>query len=523
MPRLFPLPDLVRLALNDRVVTEREADRILSEAKEAPPAETVEAAKILQAALAGDGVDASMTARSAAVKVLGALQGPDLSPPAPGPRGPSSMLAARVSDPQAQPASSEVRIDGVPVPARKLGVTVAKAVTARVDRDLLKHDWFAERWGLRAKAALPRVEAFALKGLAGHGPLGELRQKYGAENVRMVVTGGVGAHEEILFRVDRPGLDKWFAAGSDGNLHKFKGNKDPILAEARVDDVGGIDLSFPDEIKVRRYPVQSTYDVGDSIDVVVTDNSATDLLNAGMPFRTRGRVVEGTIEAYTPDGRYRVSTTNADGEREVRYEKLDQLRKWNHPHLFSERASNVRDMDIDLDTDAALKGFLDGAQPLIDRYLPRDGSLLSLTPAQLAKKQLACVEALRLYCADKVKYPEPDDDAYRTYENTARFPLGDLVKLGVGKCRHQAILSHLLLQRAGIDSRLASGAANTGHGTFRGFHLWLELNVADGQRYMSDQTWNDGLIALWDGAYDADPRRLEMGKKTAHFDNNLVA
>ena len=91
---------------------------------------------------------------------------------------------------------------------------------------------------------------------------------------------------------------------------------------------------------------------------------------------------------------------------------------------------------------------------------------------------------------------------------------GELVKIERGVCRHQCILEHLLLQRAGIDSRLASGAANTSSGDFRGYHIWCEVTLADGTRFLSDQTWDDATIPLWAGAYSVDKRRIEMGYRT---------
>ena len=81
----------------------------------------------------------------------------------------------------------------------------------------------------------------------------------------------------------------------------------------------------------------------------------------------------------------------------------------------------------------------------------------------------------------------------------------------------------LALQRAGIDSRLASGAANTSSGNYRGLHLWTEINLANDVRYLSDQTWKDEAIPLWDGAYDSDARRLEIANRTTDFARNLAS
>ena len=78
------------------------------------------------------------------------------------------------------------------------------------------------------------------------------------------------------------------------------------------------------------------------------------------------------------------------------------------------------------------------------------------------------------------------------------------------------------MQEAGIDSRLASGAANERDGDYRGLHIWLELSLADNGRYLSDQTWNDATIPLWDGAYDVDKRRTEMFHRTDRYRDQVV-
>ena len=97
-----------------------------------------------------------------------------------------------------------------------------------------------------------------------------------------------------------------------------------------------------------------------------------------------------------------------------------------------------------------------------------------------------------------------------------------LAKIGKGVCRHQCIFEQLLLQLAGIDSRLASGAANTGSGNYRGLHIWSEVTLADNARYLTDQTWSDPTIPLWDGAYDSDKSRAEMYHRTARYDSTVV-
>ena len=81
---------------------------------------------------------------------------------------------------------------------------------------------------------------------------------------------------------------------------------------------------------------------------------------------------------------------------------------------------------------------------------------------------------------------------------------------------------HNSLLRAGIDSRPASGAANTSSGDFRGLHIFSEVTLADNTRCLTDQTWSDATIPLWSGAYDSDRRRVEMYQRTARYQPAVV-
>ena len=48
------------------------------------------------------------------------------------------------------------------------------------------------------------------------------------------------------------------------------------------------------------------------------------------------------------------------------------------------------------------------------------------------------------------------------------------------------------------------------------------LSLADNARYLSDQTWSDRAIPLWEGAYGTDKRRVEMYDRTSRYDSSLV-
>ncbi|CAN0594094.1 unnamed protein product, partial [Laminaria digitata] len=152
---------------------------------------------------------------------------------------------------------------------------------------------------------------------------------------------------------------------------------------------------------------------------------------------------------------------------------------------------------------------------------------------QLAKRQKECAGAIMKYVRDAMKYPaskdgHPDANSAKYHEIMDGMdywdtvPMGELLDIGKGVCRHQCIAEHLLMQVAGIDSRLASGAANERDGRYRGLHIWMELSLADNARYLSDQTWNDTAIPLWNGAYDSDKRRVEMFHRTDRYRGQVV-
>jgi transglutaminase-like putative cysteine protease len=230
--------------------------------------------------------------------------------------------------------------------------------------------------------------------------------------------------------------------------------------------------------------------------------------------------------SFDAKGNYEVKYTIPNGEEVTKTLSLADIKRANNPHFFRTTSSYFSDVNININSDEDLRKFLEEAQPIIDQYLPADGSTALLSVQELARRQKDCISALMKYTRERNKYPaskdsNPDAASARYHELTegyGRFPLGELVKIQKGVCRHQCILQHLLLQQAGIESRLASGAANTSSGDFRGYHIWVEVNLADNSRHLSDQTWNDVAVPLWDGAYNKDLRRVEMYNRTARYD-----
>lgn len=420
-------------------------------------------------------------------------------------------------------------LNGKPVGLADFYGAVAQAVTDSIDRSLIRHEWMAHRWGYRAQASVEILDVIAEKTARDEGPVVALRRQFPGKQIEVLATGLDGEHQQFLYVVKDGAREIGvYNEGSDGRLAAYRDRKDPVLFTAVVKDDGALDVKVPSHNAVRKYPLQTPFGVGDSIDVTWLDSTATEVRTEGQKFDTRYKVLEGKIRGFDAAGNYEVEVRRPDGTTETQTLSLTKIKQANQPHYFSETGSYLRDVQINLTNDATLREFLQGADPIIQKYLPTDGSLAGIDAQELANLQRKCVSELMAYCAKQIIYPrdkgssDANSERYWELENGYRFPLGELVKIGRGTCRHQCIALHLLLQRAGIDSRLASGAANTSSGNYRGLHLWVELSLADNSRWLSDQTWNDPYIPLWNGAYDVDKRRVEIYNRTTDFDINLA-
>ncbi len=424
-------------------------------------------------------------------------------------------------------------INGQTVRLAELYTKVGEAVSASIDKADLRHAWMADRWGHRAKISVELVDVIAQKTSEGRGPIAVLQQQFPNAKIDIIASGRDGEHQRFLYQVATPGqAPKLFNEASDGAVKPYDERlqgKDPVLFTATVKTDGSFDVAVPTTTrKIAKYPLQTPWGPGTKIDVGYFDARTTLQNTEGKPFTSPHKVAEGRITAYGTDGRYQVEYRESDGKVIQKEMTMDEIKKYNAPHYFSLRGDRFSDVTINIQTDADLKTFLDGADPIIQRFLPTDGSLLKLSAPEIAKRQRECVAALMAYTHDRVKYPaegasaDVDSQTYHKLEASGRFSLGELVKIKKGVCRHQCILEHLLLQKAGIDSRLASGSANTGSGDFRGLHIWTELTLADDARYLSDQTWNDVAIPLWEGAYSVRKERVEMYDRTSRYDANVV-
>jgi transglutaminase-like putative cysteine protease len=405
----------------------------------------------------------------------------------------------------------------------KVGLDVTKSTQA----DNLRHAWIPDRWGYRAKESVELLDVVAEQTLRNEGPVALLRERFPGHSVEIQATGCDGAHEQFLYSVKKDGREVGlFAQGSGGQLERYNGRNAPVLFTASVGTEGELDVKIPDKITTSRIPLQNNYGVGTKIDVPWRDPEASETQEEGKPFTTTSRVLEGEIMSFDAKGNYEVKYTIPNGEEVTKTLSLADIKRANNPHFFRTTSSYFSDVNININSDEDLRKFLEEAQPIIDQYLPADGSTALLSVQELARRQKDCISALMKYTRERNKYPaskdsNPDAASARYHELTegyGRFPLGELVKIQKGVCRHQCILQHLLLQQAGIESRLASGAANTSSGDFRGYHIWVEVNLADNSRHLSDQTWNDVAVPLWDGAYNKDLRRVEMYNRTARYD-----
>lgn len=409
---------------------------------------------------------------------------------------------------------------------------VAKGVARSFDQDKLGYPWMAERWGRRAKDTAELLDVIAQRAAEGAGPVAELERRFPRAEVTVIATGAPGAHEQFVFDVKGKGR---FVQDSDGALSKHRGRAEPELFRATIRADGAFDVQVPPPKSraPREWPLMTPYSVGDSIDLEFLDPDAVKRWEEGEPFDDQHKVLEGRILGFDGDGNYTVEYHRPDGERVEKQISLREIVDANNPHHFPIRGSEFSDVSIDVENDPQMKKLLEDVRPIIDQHLPRDGSLLELSPTQLAKRQKAAVSALMAHVRGIMKYPaskdgHPDEASAKYHEIIdglgywQTVPLGELLEIEKGVCRHQCIVQHLVMQEAGIDSRLASGAANERDGDYRGLHIWLELSLADNARYLSDQTWNDEAIPLWDGAYDSDKRRIEMFHRTDRYRDQVV-
>ncbi|MFO0725398.1 MAG: transglutaminase domain-containing protein [Myxococcota bacterium] len=422
-------------------------------------------------------------------------------------------------------------LNGQAVPLAEYYVRVGSEVSKALDASKLRYPWMADRFGLRAKESAELLDVIAQQTAEGKGPVIALEQQFPGKKVRIEVTALPGAHEQFIYSVEGAGR---FAQGSDGKLAAYAGPQDAAMMTATVSHDGSFDVQVKKPLSLSNWPAQTTYAVGDIVDIRYLDPTASEVLTEGKPFSSDHKILKGKIESYDAAGNYTVSYKKPDGTPVTQTITYDELKKANDPHDFNLNGSSFYDAAIKVADQPVLKSFLEGAKPIIDKYLPSDGSLIGLSPEALTKRQKQCVADLMHYTSNVMSYPDekeahPDEASTKFWKMIddagpwGTVPIGDLLDVGRGVCRHQCIVHQLLMQEAGIDSRIAIGAANTDDAKFRGLHAWTEIGLADNARYLSDQTWSDAAIPLWNGAYDVDQRRKELYDRTSSMDAELVS
>ena len=234
---------------------------------------------------------------------------------------------------------------------------VGKQISSRVNNGLTKGTWMAERWGYRASQAVEVLDVVAEQTARGEGPVAELRKKFPRNDIKVLCSSGDGEHEQFTYVVDGFWDDKAFRQGSDGKLVEVSMPKDPALFTARIDREGVLSVKTPDRLNLKDYPLNSTYGVGDTIDLPYRDLSVREQVEEGEEFVTQNKLVEAKILGFTGDGKYSVELTNPKGEIEKKTVSLADIRKANNPHWFSTQGSNFSDVSINIKNDADLKKF----------------------------------------------------------------------------------------------------------------------------------------------------------------------
>jgi hypothetical protein len=349
-------------------------------------------------------------------------------------------------------------------------------------------------------------------------------------------------YNALIFQVVHPGgaTETWYA-DSEGEVEPHARAPEPkhVLFTAVVDARGGLDVRVPDRLPVspRAYPLVNTWGKGDRIDVEALDAAATDRTVETQTFETRYRVRRGVITGYTTQGVHTIAVETPAGT-ESRTASFDDIRNWNNPHVVSETQGVACSATFNRDRDARFAASLARADTIAREHgLPEFD--LGMNEVELAATQKRFLRALNAWTRTVLLYPRhpPFDANDRVYDeqlDVGVHPMGAFLEVARGVCRHQFIHEHMCKQRAGIDERFASGAANTSGGAFRGLHIWGEVMLPDRSRlstdqlepsdtrFLSDATWGDAYVPLWEGAYGNDLRRVEMYARTRQYAGLMV-
>jgi hypothetical protein len=433
------------------------------------------------------------------------------------------------------------RINGETVDPGAFHTEVGRSVKAALQHIRFTFDWIPHRFGYRAKQYAELIDLLAERAVQDKGPLATLRKSFPDAVVTVVATTSDMEYNSLVYRVVEGDHTEIYYLDSAGALHTHARHPEAkhVLFEAEVDAGGHVHVRHDSRLRLssNAYPLMNTYGRGDRIDVEFYDDEAEERLEAQERFETRYKVRLGTIIAFDDRGNHTVVVETDDGyvERTVTYE---QIRRWNNPHLVSETDGVACSVRFRKHVDDRFEEELTRMVAVAAAHgLPEFD--LSLSETALATVQKAFLRDLNRHTQATLSYPRkpPANDAdayYWDHLDSGIHPSGEYLDTGRGICRHQFIHEHMGKQRAGIDERFASGAANTYGGDFRGRRIWGEVSLADRSkllldnpeptdpRYLSDATWHDAYIPLWEGAYGNDLRRLEMYDRTNAYAYLLV-
>lgn len=429
------------------------------------------------------------------------------------------------------------QINGTEIDPGVFHAAVGRSVKAALAHIDFRHPWIPHRFGYRAKQAAELVDLLAERAMQGMGPIAALLETFEGASVHAVATTSDMEYNALIFRVWTADDTQIFYMDSAGELHEHARHPEHkhILFEAEVDPRGRVHVRHANRLTLspRAYPLMNTYGLGDRIDVESYDRDAEERLEAKERFETRYKVRLGTIVGFTDQGEHTVRI--GEEERTLTYE---QIRNWNNPHLVREDGGTACTVRFDKRTDRRFADELETMRGIAARHdLPEFD--MGISETALARQQKAFLKELNAHTAEALRYPKTpaetdNDSAYHDTLSTGTHDSGDYLRIARGVCRHQFVHEHMGKQVAGIDERFASGAANTYEGDFRGRHIWGEVSLADRSRlamdnpeptdarYLSDATWHDPYIPLWDGAYGNDLRRIEMYDRTNYYSYLLV-
>lgn len=432
-------------------------------------------------------------------------------------------------------------LNGDPVEAARLHVAVGLAVKGALAKVAFPLPWIAHRFGYRAKQAAELVDLLAERAAQGKGALAQLRLLRPEAALHVLATTSDLEYNSLIFQVETAsGRETWYAdSAGQVALHSRAPEPKHVLFDAVVDARGAIAFSVPAALGLssRAYPLICTWGLGDRVDVEARVAGATDHLVETERFATASQVQHGTIIAYDTQGNHTLEVDTPAG-KETRVATWDQVRGWNNPHLVAEEGGVACSVVFNRSRDPRFVASLAEADRIAAEHgLPEFD--LALTEVELAAAQKRFLRALNAWSRTVLVYPRhpPKDDADKAYDDKLGdgvHPMGAYLELKRGVCRHQFIHEHMGKQRAGVDERFASGAANTGTGAFRGLHIWGEVILPDRSRlaaehvepsdtrYLSDATWGDPYVPLWEGAYGNDLRRVEMYARTAQYATLMV-